>query len=389
MGFIIKMEKIDVRSLSLAILQTAEEKGLPEEKVVEVIEMALAAAYKKEYGKKDERYKAKFDREKGKAEFFLVKKVVDESMILSEEEESSKKESESSEKEESSQKKEEPLSQKKVRFNPNRHLMLEEAKKVKKDAKPGEDIEFPLDEPEQFGRIAAQTAKQVLLQRLKEAEREEVHSEFKKKEGEIVSGVVQREEKGIVFVDVGKTIATMPEKEQIKGERYKLGSRMRFYCLNVEDTPKGPEIILSRAHPKFLSKLFELEVPEISSGAVDIKSIAREAGSRSKIAVASAEEGADAIGSVVGQKGTRVNAVIQELGKEKIDIVAWSEDPKEFIENALSPAKIISVEIQDNRAKVKIPKDQISLAIGKDGQNVRLATELTSWKIDVVGVEPE
>lgn len=383
------MEKIDVRSLSLAILQTAEEKGLPEEKVVEVIEMALAAAYKKEYGKKDERYKANFDKENGKTEFFLVKRVVDENMILSEEEESSKKELESSEKEEDSQKKEEPLSQKKVRFNPNRHLMLEEAKKVKEDAKPGEDIEFPLDEPEQFGRIAAQTAKQVLLQRLKEAEREEVHSEFKKKEGEIVSGVVQREERGIVFVDVGKTIATLPEKEQIKGERYKLGSRMRFYCLNVEDTPKGPEIILSRAHPKFLSKLFELEVPEISSGAVDIKSIAREAGSRSKIAVASAEEGADAIGSVVGQKGTRVNAVIQELGKEKIDIVAWSEDPKEFIENALSPAKIISVEIQDNRAKVKIPKDQISLAIGKDGQNVRLATELTSWKIDVVGVEPE
>jgi len=369
------MEKLDLKTLSLAIVQIAEEKGIPQEKVVDVIEMSLAAAYKKEYGKKNEKYRARFDKDNGKAKFYLVKKVVNESMILGEDEELQEEVSEDE--------------IKKVRFIIDRHIMIDEAKKTKKDANPGDEIEFPLASPEKFGRIAAQTAKQVLLQRIREAERESILSEFVKKEGEIVSGIIQRREGDVIFIDIGKTSATLPREEQVQGEFYKIGSRMRFYCLQVEDSGREPKIILSRSHPKFLSKLFEIEVPEISSEIVEIKSVAREAGSRSKIAVASSEEGVDPVGACVGQRGTRVNAVMQELGREKIDIITWEENPEKFVENALSPAKIISVKIEGNKAQVNTPSDQVSLAIGRDGQNVRLASELTGWKIDVKGADAD
>lgn len=372
-------QEIDLKTLSLAIIQIAEEKGIDKEKIIEVIEMALAAAYKKEYGGKEEKYRAKFDQNSGKANFYLVKKIVDDSMILEDDEVEEVEEGEEGEE------KEEEI--KKVKFNPSRHIKIEEAKKIKNNVEPGEEIEFLLSKPQKFGRIAAQTAKQVLLQRIREAEREAILTEFNKKKNDVISGIVQRKEGDKIFIDIGKTIAFLPKEEQIPGEFYKIGARMRFYCLDVRENPKGPEVVLSRAHPKFLSKLFEIEVPEISSGIVEIKSVAREAGSRSKIAVAAREKGVDPVGSCVGQRGTRVNAVMQELGREKIDIIPWDEKSENFIENSLSPAKIAEVKIKKNKAEVKVTDDQMSLVIGKDGQNVRLASELTGWKIDVKTIE--
>lgn len=381
------MFNLDLKTLSLSILQIAEGKGISEDKVIEVIEMALAAAYKKEYGKKDEKYRSKFDKKNKQVDFYLVKKVVDEEMIL-------KEPSEEEPSEEEKITKEELPEFKKIKFNPLRHIMIDEISNLrekdyepKDDFNPGDEIEFLLEKPEKFGRIATQTAKQVLLQRIKEAERESVLSEFLEKKGEILSGIIQRREGNSVFVDIVKTVGLLPREEQVSGEFYKIGSRMRFYCLSVKDSPKGPEIILSRSHPKFLSKLFEIEVPEISAGSIEIKAVAREPGFRSKIAVFTKEEGVDPIGSCVGQRGTRVNAVMQEIGNEKIDIINWEKKPEKFIENALSPAKIVSVKIKESKAEVKVPEDQISLAIGKGGQNVKLASDLTGWKIDVRNVE--
>lgn len=370
------MQEIDLKTLSQAILQIAEEKKIDKEKIVEVIEAALGAAYKKEYGQKEEKYRAKFDQETGKANFFLVKKVVDESMILK-----------GGEEEKLEEEKEGTEEMRKVKFNPLRHIMLEEARKIKKDVEPGEEIEFPVPRPEKFGRIAAQTAKQVLIQKMREAEKEAILKEYSQKKGEVISGVIQRKEGDKVFVDIGDTVAILEKEDQIPGEFYKIGARMRFYCVDIKETPRGPEVKISRSHPKFLSQLFKIEVPEISSGIIEIKSIAREAGSRSKIAVATSEPGIDPVGSCVGQRGTRVNAVMQELGREKIDIVPWDEKPEKFIENALSPAEVLEVKIKKDKAEVKVPEDQISLAIGRDGQNVRLASELTGWKIDVKPVE--
>ncbi len=382
---------MDLKSISYNILQLAEEKGLSEEKVIEVIEKALAAAYKKEYGNKNQRYLTHFDKDSGKVEFFLVKKVVDENMLLPADAtatqtdvsgaEEAKETKTSKETKETSKEDEE---QKKFKFNPERHIMLEEAKKIKPDVKPGDQLEFPVPSLEKFGRIATQTAKQVLLQQIREAERENVLQEFQKKEGEIVSGIIQRREGDTIFVDLGKTIGILLKEDQIPNEFYKLGSRLRFYLLKVKDSPRGPEIYLSRSHPKFLSKLFELEVPEIAAGSVEVKAVAREAGFRSKIAVFSKEEGIDPVGSCVGARGSRVNAVMQELGREKIDIITFSEKPAEFIENALSPAKVVAVNISENKAVVEVPKDQLSLAIGRNGQNVKLASDLTGWKIDVI-----
>jgi len=245
-------------------------------------------------------------------------------------------------------------------------------------------LEFPLEEQADFGRIAAQTAKQVILQGLREAERASVHDEFADKEGEIVSGVVQRFERGNVFVDLGRAIGIMFYNEGIPGEHYRVGERLRFYVVAVQDDPRRPGIILSRAHPKFIEKLFELEVPEMADGIVEVKQIAREPGSRTKIAVFSKEDGIDPVGSAVGQRGTRVMAVTNELGNEKIDIVEWSEDSEKFIANSLSPAEVGEVEVLERRtARVLVTDDQLSLAIGKGGQNVRLAARLTGWKIDV------
>ena len=369
---------MDIKRFSSAIAQIAEEKEISPEKVWEIIEMAIAAAYKKDYGKKGQVIKAKLNPETGEIKFWQVKQVVDKKMIYSEEELEELK----------AKKKEVPEEDKKVRFNPEKHIMIKEAREIRLKIKAGQELEIPLEAQKDYGRIAAQTAKQVIMQRIRESERESIFDEYKSKEGEIISGIVQRIETKNVFFDIGKTLGVLPREEQVPGEFYRPGQRLKLFVLKVEETPKGPTIFLSRAYPKLVSKLFELEVPEISAGQVQIKSIAREAGSRTKIAVASEIEGIDPIGAAVGQRGTRVMVVINELGGEKIDIIEYSEDPEKYIANSLSPAKVLEIKrLPRNRALAIVPEDQLSLAIGKDGQNVRLAAKLTGWKIDVRGPE--
>jgi N utilization substance protein A len=363
---------MDLKNLSVAVNQIAEEKGIKPEDVFRAIESAVATAYKKEYRKKSEFIRAKLDPKTGDIKFSQVKFVVDPSEVRIIDE--------NSEPVEVSAESEEAL----PRYNVDRHIFVEEAKKIKKDAVSGDEVEFPLEVREDFGRIAAQAAKQVILQGLREAERASIRDEFADKEGEIVSGVVERFERGNVYVNLGRAVGVMFHNESVPGEHYRVGSRLRFLVLAVQDDPKRPGIILSRSHPKFVIKLFELEVPEMADGVVQIKDIAREAGSRTKTAVASSEEGIDPVGSAVGQRGTRVMAVTNELGNEKIDVVEWSESPEKYIANSLSPAKVKLVEILSRReAKVLVAEDQLSLAIGKGGQNVRLAAKLTGWKIDV------
>jgi len=367
---------MDLKTLTSAVMEIAEERGIAQEKVIEVIESALAAAYKKEYGKKREKYGATLDPKTGEVKFFQLKQVISEDEILSEKELEEIKEG----------KKEAP--EDKIRFNPERHILLKEAKKTNPKIKAGEFLSIPVKSKEGFGRIAAQTAKQVILQKIKEAEREVILKDYKEKEGEIVSGIVQRVEPRVVYFDIGKTSGILPKSEQVPGEFYRPGQRLKLYVLKTESTPKGPVIFLSRAYPKLVSKLFELEVPEISAGQVIIKSIAREPGSRTKVSVTATEEGIDPIGSLVGQRGTRILAVINELGGEKIDIIEWQEEPEKYISNALSPAKVLEVKIlPKNKAQALVAPDQLSLAIGKDGQNVRLAAKLTGWKIDVISNE--
>ncbi|OQA70394.1 MAG: hypothetical protein BWY34_00569 [Parcubacteria group bacterium ADurb.Bin247] len=372
---------MDLKNFTSAITQLAEEKDIPKKKVLEIVEVAIASAYKKEYGEKGQIIKATMDAKTGELSFCQSKLVVDESMILTEEEIEELKQGKGNKKEEDI---------KKVKFNPERHLLIEDAKKIKADVMLGEEIEIPLPTQTSFGRIAAQTAKQVILQKIKEVERESVLDEYKNKQGEIVSGSVQRVEGFNVFVDLGKTLGTLPKDEQNPRESYRIGQRIKCYVLRVDETSKGPVIVLSRTNPNLIVKLFELEAPEVSSGSVQIKAISREPGSRSKIAVYSKAEEIDPIGSVVGQKGTRVTAVISEVNGEKIDVIEYSEDPSKFIANALSPAKVLEVDLTDDgRAVVTVPEDQLSLAIGKDGQNVRLAAKLTGWKIDVKGLSSD
>jgi len=388
------------KDFNSAIAQIAEEKGIAKEKVLETIEQAIAAAYKKEYGTKNEIIRAKMDEESGEVKFWQVKTVVDQSMLKEETDESEEeliveptKEPEKEEKPKrkkiiKEEEKEELIGEdgelKKIRFNDERHIMIEEAKKIKSNVAVGEEVFFALEAKEEFGRIAAQTAKQVILQRLREAERGAVLGEFKEKEGEIISGVIQRVERRNVFVNLGRTQGVMFYNESIPGERYRIGERMKFFILAVQEDAHGPMIVLSRTHPKFIVKLFELEVPEIAAGTVKIMAIAREAGGRTKLAVSSSVEGIDPVGSCVGQKGTRVMAVLNELGQEKMDIIKWDEDPEKFIAQAVSPAKVSRVEVSPRReAQIFVPEDQLSLAIGRGGQNVRLAARLTGWKIDV------
>ncbi len=412
---------MDLKQFTQSIQQIAEEKGIPKEKIVEAIEMALAAAYKRDYGKRGQIVRIKLDPETWKADVRQIKIVVDESMIKSEEEIQAEEEERmrrlsegeslgkpheideaatsrsragKREEQEDEVKEEEVLSGdasgsaeegKKIRFNPEKHIMLEEAQKINPEAKLGDELEFPLEYHEIYGRIAAQTAKQVIIQRLREVERDVMYDEYKHKEGELVSGVVQRVEARSVFVDLGRAVGVLPPEEQIPYERYRVGGRLKVLITLVEKNPKGPGIFLSRSHPRLLKKLFEIEVPEIASGTVEIKSIAREPGQRSKVAVVSHEPAVDPVGSLVGQKGIRVSTVINELGGEKIDVIEWSEDQAEFVANSLSPAKVLDVEINEKtkEARVIVPEDQQSLAIGKGGQNVRLAAKLTGWKIDV------
>ncbi len=370
----------DIKQFSLAIRQIAEEKGIPEEKIIETIEAAIAAAYKKDYGQKGQIVRAMLDIESGKLELtqvhYVVEEVDDEGFlvnpILKDEGAEEKIESEEGEM--------------KIKYNEEKHILLEEAKKKDSKLEIGDEVITKLEPHTDFGRIAAQTAKQVVIQRLREIEKNAIFDEFKDREGEAVSGIIQRKEGKVVFVDLGRTNGILFPAEQMFIDNYSISQRLRFLVLKVEESPRGPVILLSRSHPKFILKLFEFEVPEIETGTVELKLIAREASSRSKIAVVSHEEGVDPVGSLVGQKGVRVQTVINELAGEKIDIIEWTEEIDQFIANSLSPAKIINVKILDENkrhALVEVTEDQFSLAIGKKGQNVRLAAKLTGWKIDV------
>jgi N utilization substance protein A len=273
----------------------------------------------------------------------------------------------------------------KVRYNPEHHIFIADAKRIKKDAAVGDEIVFPLEVKGDYGRIAAQTAKQVIIQKIREAEKTAVLGEYGQKQGEIVAGTVQRIERGSLFIDMGRAMGIIPYEEQIPSERYKQGERIRGYLYAVEESPRGILLKLSRAHPGMLSELFKMEAPEIASGTVVIKAVAREAGSRSKVAVMSKDSHIDPIGSMVGQRGVRVSTVMSELAGEKIDIIEWDEDPAGFIEKSLSPAQVVSITLnnEEKKATVKVAEDQQSLAIGKGGQNVRLAAKLTGWKIDI------
>ncbi len=369
---------LDLKTLKPLIRQIAEEKGLSEQKVFEALEVAFAAAYKKEYGKKTQVVRAEINPDDGQVKFSQVKIVIDKSSIITEEEEAE-------EKNQNEQNETNEDEDRKIRFNSERHIILEDAKKINPDVKIDEEIITPLDIKSDFSRIAAQTAKQVILQKLKELEKETILSEFKEKEGMVVSGIIQRIERKNIYIDLGKTFGVLYANEGIPGEHYQVGERKKFYILRLEEKGRGPIILLSRCHPKFVSHLFEMEVPEISEGVVEIKSIAREPGNRTKIAVDSNDESIDPVGACVGQKGTRVTTIIDELNGEKIDIIPYSEEPTKYVASSLGPAKIQEAEIISEKREVRVfvPPDQISLAIGKNGQNVRLAAKLTGWKIDI------
>jgi transcription termination/antitermination protein NusA len=368
--------------LQVAIQQICSEKNLPFEAVLETIETALAAAYRKDFGQKNQNIKVKFDVVTKAMEVDDIKTVVED--IDLEELEKQKEELDAK------RLAGEEIDESKIkRFNPKTEIMISEAKKLKKGATLGEEIRTRLEVPSEFGRMAAQTAKQVIIQKLREAERDNIFSEFKEKEGELTTAVIQRREGRSIYLDIGHTLAVMPYEEQTPNEKYLSGQRIKVIILSVNVTPKGPEIIVSRANANLLKELFKAEVPEINSGVVEVKAVAREAGSRSKIAVYSNQESIDPIGSCVGQRGTRVQTIINELSGEKIDIIEWNDDPEKFIINALSPAKVLSIKINksENTAVVKVNEDQLSLAIGRSGQNVRLAAKLANCKIDIEGAE--
>lgn len=361
----------DLKVIHSVLSQLEEERGIPKEKILEAIEMALATAYKKEYGKRGQIVRATFDVNTGATEFFQVKIAVDDTKVI--------------DIPEGEELPELADDDERVRYNPEHHIWIDEARMIKKNVELDEEMLFPLEPKEDFGRIAAQTAKQVIIQKIREAEKVSVLGEYGKREGDIVSGTVQRIERGTIFVDMGRATGILPFEEQIRSEHYKQGERLRAYLFRVEESPRGVFLKLSRSHPKFLEKLFEIEAPEIANKTVEVKAVAREAGSRSKIAVVSHDSHIDPIGSLVGQRGVRVTTVTSELNNEKIDIIEWSADPKKFIEDSLSPAKPSAIILDEvsKTATVEVKEDQQSLAIGKGGQNVRLAAKLTGWKIDI------
>lgn len=358
----------DLKGINLVLDQLAEERGIPREKMLEAVEGALAAAYKREeFGKGEQIVRAHFNADVGDVDFYQVKIVVAPEEVRMEGEEP---------KDEADDR---------PHYSEEKHMFLEDARRVKRDAIVGDEIVFPLEKRTDFGRIAAQTAKQVIMQKIREAERASVLTEFGGKEGDIVTGIVQRMERGNLYVDLGRATGIMPYHEQIPGERYRPGERIRAYLFSVEEGQRGVFLRLSRAHPEFLKKLFTMEVPELAAGSIEIKGIAREPGSRSKIAVASVDERIDPVGALVGQRGVRVSTVTSELGGERIDIIEWSDDAARFIEDALSPAEVLAVTLDEeaHRATAEVSDDQQSLAIGRGGQNVRLAARLTGWSIDI------
>lgn len=373
--------------ISKALQVICQEKGLDPAIVLEAVETALGAAYRKDFGNRQMNIKVKFDPETGDMQMWDVKNVVEdiaEDVLEAAQEEMTKRR-------EAAEQAGRELTEEEVadlpHFNPKTDIMLTEAKTTNKKVKVGEVLEIPLEIPRDFGRMAAQTAKQVVIQKLREAERNVVFADFKNQQGMIVQGTVQRRDRtGVVIVDFGKITGILPPNEQIQREFYRPGVRLKFYVVSVEQGIRGPEIVLSRAHKEMVKAVFEQEIPEIASKDVEIRAIARDPGNRSKVAVSTEDSSIDPIGSCIGQRGSRITTIIEELGGEKIDVIQFTTDTKDFIKEALSPAKVTGVELdQDTKiATALVAPDQFSLAIGRGGQNVRLAADLTGWQINVV-----
>jgi len=374
-------------AIQAAIQQICQEKNLSEESVLRTIELALAAAYRKDFGNKLQNIVAEFDPKTGETKVSDVKTVVEDLPEEAEEDEVVETEAESAAAKSASEafvmEEDGELVKK---FNPRTEIQLKEAILIDPKYKIGDEIITPLEIPGDFGRMAAQTAKQVIIQKIREEERQMVFEEYKAFENQVVNGTISRREGRNVLVDLGHALAIMPPEEQIEKERYSVGNRLKFYLRAVEQTSRGPQLVVSRTHPEIIRKVFELEIPEVNNGLIEIKSIAREPGNRAKVAIHSTDDSIDPIGSCVGQRGSRIQTIITELNNEKIDIILWDEDPIKFITNSLSPAKVLAVELNndDKVALVKVKDDQLSLAIGRGGQNVRLASKLTGWKIDII-----
>ncbi|MDP1690033.1 MAG: transcription termination factor NusA [bacterium] len=375
---------IDLKTIN-AVLGEFEDRGISRATMVDAIESAMATAYKREYGKRGQVIRAKLDLNTGTISFEQIKTVVDDTTVRfpAPDEVAPEEHTHAHAYHEN----EEQLAEGELpRFDSEKHILLENAKLIKRGVSVGEEIIFPLEPQDDFGRIAAQTAKQVVIQKVREAEKLSMMEEFGEKKGQIVSGIVQRMERGAIFVDLGRTTGIIPYEEQIPGERYRMGERIRAYLYAVDEGFRGVYLRLSRAHPKFVVKLFEMEAPELASGAIEVRALAREPGSRTKIALASKDSHVDPVGSLVGQRGVRVSTVMSELGGERIDIIEWNDDAKEFVKEALSPATPLEVVLDEagHRATVTVAEDEQSLAIGRGGQNVRLAAKLTGWNIDII-----
>ncbi|MFA6423855.1 MAG: transcription termination factor NusA [Candidatus Magasanikbacteria bacterium] len=371
--------------ITKAIQLLCDEKNLSFEAVMETIETALAAAYRKDFGNKQQNIKVKFDPETADMKAWDIKTVVediDEEVLKNAQEEmTARREKARAENRELTEEETADL----PHFNPKTELMLSEAKKINKKTKVGEVLEIVLEIPGAFGRMAAQTAKQVIIQKVREAERNMVFGDFKGQEGQIIMGTIQRAEGHKVLVDLGKVTGLLLGEQQIKREHYRPGARMKFFVLSVNMGPRGPEVLLSRSSSRLVEEIFKQEIPEIESGVVKIKGVARDAGYRSKVSVQTDDEAIDPVGACIGQRGSRINTIIEELGGEKIDIIEFKDDASAYISKALSPAKVSSVELNDaeKTADVLVTSDQFSLAIGRNGQNVRLASEMTGWRINL------
>ncbi len=371
--------------ITKAIQALCEEKNLSYEAVMETIEAALAAAYRKDFGNKQQNIKVKFDPETGDMKAWDIKTVVEDIaedvLTAAQEELVARREKAREENRELTEEEVADL----PRFNPKLELMITQAKEIKKKVKAGDVLEIPLEIPGEFGRMAAQTAKQVIIQKIREAERGMVFDDYKKQEGQIIVGTIQRVEGRKVLIDLGKITGIMPTDQQVPNEFYRSGTKMKFFVASVNMSTRGPEIILSRNSVSLVREVFRQEIPEISEGVIEIKGVARDAGYRSKVAVFTADEAIDPIGSCIGQRGSRINTIIEELGGEKVDIIQYKDDAKTYIAKALSPAKVLDVILNEaeKTADVVVAQDQFSLAIGRNGQNVRLASELTGWKINV------
>lgn len=371
-SFLSQKIMLELKEIKNIVGQIAEMRQLPKDLLWNAIESALGAAYKREYAKTDQIIRSRINRETGETQFFQVKQVLDKNDILPEDE-SSQDENDA-----------------RIRFNSERHMLLEDAKLVNTNIKPGEELFFELEAKTDFGRIAAQSARQAITQNLHNAERTVAIEEFKEKEHTLTNGQVQRIERGNVFVDLGRTVAILPFSEQIRGERFRQGERIRTYIVSIDAKKrKGGFVLLSRANPNFVVKLFELEVPELEEGLLVIRRIVRDAGIRTKLAVESKDSTIDPIGSLVGQRGVRIMTVKSELGGEQIDVIPWTEDENEFVGEALSPAEALEVSIDGDTAHVKVSDDQIPIAIGRGGQNLKLASALAEKKIILVNSEDE